>query len=166
MTTWRVDGAGQTLALASDGGMPFVCYWGPSLPEGEDLAALAASTARDLTGGMLDVLAPVSLCPEPAAGFQGQPGLVVAEVDGTPLSPRFAFHAATQAGAVLRLESRSAGLRLVHCLEALPTGVLALWTELEADRLLQLHWLAARCCPRPSMGTSWISAASGSASLR
>lgn len=152
MTTWRVDCAGQTLALASAGGVPFVTYWGPPLPEGEDLSALAAATARDLTGGMLDVLAPVSLCPEPAAGFQGQPGMVLAEADGTPLSPRLAFHAARQDGAVLRLESRAPGLRLTHCIEALPTGLLALWTELEADRPLRQHWLAAPVLPGPQHG--------------
>ena len=36
--TWRIDTAGQTLALASDGALPRVIWWGPSLPTAEDLA--------------------------------------------------------------------------------------------------------------------------------
>ena len=56
----------QTLALASTGGLPEVIYWGPSLPATEDLRALADAAQNDLTGGMIDRLAALSLTPERA----------------------------------------------------------------------------------------------------
>ena len=36
--TWRLDDGRQTLALASDGGVPWVVHWGAPLAPGEDLA--------------------------------------------------------------------------------------------------------------------------------
>ncbi len=53
---WRIDAAGQTIALATEGGIPEVIYWGPGLPEIEDLGQLALACRNDLTGGMLDML--------------------------------------------------------------------------------------------------------------
>jgi alpha-galactosidase len=149
---WRLDAGGQTLALASDGGLPHVIYWGPRLPASEDLAQLALSTQRDLTGGMPDVLAPVSLCPEPAAGFQGQPGLALADAQGRPLHPRFALAEAHEEERRLRLTSVAGGLRLVHSIAALPTGLLSLATRLEAEEPVRLHWLAAPVLPGPQSG--------------
>ncbi len=152
MSHWRIDAGGQTLALASDGGIPWVTYWGPRLPAGEDLAQLDAAARMDLTGGMLDALAPLSLCPEPARGFQGQPGLSLAEADGTPLDPLFAFDGAEETPGRLSLRSRAEGLTLTHVIAAQPTGVLTLHTTLDADRPLRLNWLAAPVLPAPQSG--------------
>ena len=80
--TWRLDDGGQTLALASDGGVPWVVHWGAPLAPGEDLAELARAGAGDLSGGMLDALPPLSLCPEARRSFQGQPGLDIADAEG------------------------------------------------------------------------------------
>lgn len=85
--TWRIDSPAQTIALASSGGIPEVIHWGPRLPDGEDLAQLALSSVQDLTGGMIDALPALSLTPEPGRAFQGQPGLMLSEADGTPLCP-------------------------------------------------------------------------------
>ncbi len=74
MTQWRLDAPGQTLALAVTDGLPFVIWWGPTLPQDEDLATLQAAGRSDLTGGMLDRLPDLTLCPLPAADWQGQPG--------------------------------------------------------------------------------------------
>lgn len=153
---WRVDAGGQTLALASDGGIPAVVYWGTRLPAGEDLAALAAATAQDLTGGMLDRLAPLSLCPEPGRAFPGQPGLVVAGEDGAPLSPVFAFDRAEGDARGLRLVSRADGLTLTHEIRAEATGVLTLRTTLDAARPVRVHWLAAPVLPAPQSGPDMI----------
>ena len=147
--TWRIDTAGQTLALASDGALPRVIWWGPSLPITEDLDELARAQASDLTGGMLDRLPDLTLCPLPAADWQGQPGLQVAEADGTPLSPRLHFLRAQQEPGQLHLVSTGAGLTLTHSFRAHPTGVIALQTRLEADRPIRLHWLAAPVLPVP-----------------
>lgn len=149
MTTWRIDAPGQTLALVSNGALPCVIWWGPALPEGEDLAELARADQSDLTGGMLDRLPDLTLCPLPAADWQGQPGLVLAEADGRPLSPRLQFlHAEKQPG-LIRLISGGDGLTLTHSFRTHPTGVIALQTLLEADRPLRLHWLAAPVLPLP-----------------
>ncbi|MCA0270996.1 MAG: alpha-galactosidase [Proteobacteria bacterium] len=149
MTTWRIDAPGQTLALVSDVALPRVIWWGPSLPEGEDLAELARADQSDLTGGMLDRLPALTLCPLPAADWQGQPGLVLAEADGRPLSPRLQFLRAEEGPGLIRLISGGDGLTLTHRFRAHPTGVIALQTLLEADRPVRLHWLAAPVLPLP-----------------
>ena len=149
MQTWRIDAPGQTIAIACDGGLPRVIWWGPSLPMAEDLAELALAQASDLTGGMLDRLPDLTLCPLPAADWQGQPGLVLAEADGTPLTPRLAFRRADQGPDLLQLVSTGAGLTLTHSFRSHPTGVIALQTRLQADRPIRLHWLSAPVLPLP-----------------
>ncbi len=127
MRTWRIDTALQSLALASDGGIPQAVYWGPPLPPDEDPGELARAAALDLSGGMLDRLAPLSLTPEPSRGFQGQPGLALAAADGAPLAPPpFALVEAEATPGRLRFVSAAAGLRLIHEIAAEPTGVLTL----------------------------------------
>ena len=87
---WRIDDERQTLVLASLGKrVPQVVYWGPPLPKGEDLAVISAAYAIDVTGGMLDEHADLSLCPEASRSFPGQPGLILRDTDGTPLLPQF-----------------------------------------------------------------------------
>ena len=62
---WKLEDRRQTMVLASvDGRMPSVVYWGGKLPQGEDLAVLAQATCLDVTGGMLDRLPDLSICPE------------------------------------------------------------------------------------------------------
>ena len=149
---WRIDTRGQTIALASDGGIPEVIYWGPRLPDGEDLGQLALATRNDITGGMLDRLPSLSLSPEPGRAFQGQPGHILAEADGTPLNPAFTFHRAEAAPGRLTLVSRAPGLELAHHLMSQATGVFALRTTLTADRPIRVHWLAAPVLPAPQGG--------------
>ena len=56
MMVWRIDAPGQTIALTTEGAVPRVIWWGPTLPADEDLAGLARAQVSDLTGGMLDRL--------------------------------------------------------------------------------------------------------------
>jgi alpha-galactosidase len=156
MRLWRIDSGTQTLALCSAGGIPEVIWWGAPLPAGEDLTQLAASTRQDLTGGMLDQLPPISLCPEPARAFHGQPGLMLAEADGTSLFPAFTFDTAEQSPDALILHSIAPGLRLTHVIRAQATGVLTLQTRLSADRPLRMLWLAAPVLPAPASGAEII----------
>lgn len=149
---WRIDSGVQTIALVSVGGIPEVAYWGPRLPEGEDLAELAKAALSDLTGGMLDKLPSLSLSPEPGRAFQGQPGHLLAEADGTRLSPAFSFDRAEAAPQRLSLISTAPGLVLTHVLQAQPTGVITLQTVLEADRPIRVQWLAAPVLPAPQSG--------------
>lgn len=149
---WRIDARGQTIALASEGGIPEVIYWGPQLPEEEDLGQLALAARHDLTGGMLDKLPALSLSPEPGRAFQGQPGHVLAEADGTPLLPAFRFDRAEAAPGRLTLISTAPGLVLTHVLTAQPTGVITLQTRLTSDRPICVHWLSAPVLPAPQSG--------------
>lgn len=142
MNTWRYDAPGQTLVLAADGGVPWAAYWGSTLPGSEDLAALAAAGQIDVTGGMLDAVPPLSLCPEAAHSFPGQPGLV-AYRDDAPLYPTFA---ATDDPLTLRDEALGLTLRFEI---AAAGGVITAQTVLEAEKRLTLHWLAAPVLPGP-----------------
>ncbi len=149
---WRIDTRGQTIALATEGGIPEVIYWGPVLPKAEDLAQLTLAARNDLTGGMLDKLPPLSLSPEPGRAFQGQPGHELAEADGTPLRPAFRLDRAEVAEGRLTLISTASGLVLSHHLTAQATGTICLQTTLQADRLIRAHWLAAPVLPAPQSG--------------
>jgi alpha-galactosidase len=149
---WRIDAGGQTIALATSGGIPQVIWWGPSLPLAEDLAQLALAQTNDITGGMLDKLPALSLSPEPGRAFQGQPGHLLAEADGTPLNPAFTFSHADTAPGRLTLHSRADGLTLSHHLTAHRTGTISLKTTLQADRPIRVHWLAAPVLPAPQDG--------------
>ncbi len=149
---WRIDAGGQTLALATTGGIPEVIYWGATLPPAEDLSQLAAAALNDITGGMLDKLPALSLSPEPGRAFQGQPGHLLAEADGTPLAPAFSFTHADEAPGKLTLHAQADGLTLSHHITAHPTGVLTLRTTLTANRPVRVHWLAAPVLPAPQTG--------------
>lgn len=149
---WRIDTRGQTIALATEGGIPEVVYWGPHLPEAEDLGQLALAARQDLTGGMLDKLPPLSLSPEPGRAFQGQPGHILSEGDGAPLLPAFRFDRAEVAPGRLALISTAPGLKMTHLLTALPTGVITLQTRLTSDRPIRVGWLAAPVLPAPQQG--------------
>ena len=153
---WRMDAGAQTLALTSDGGIPQVIWWGPRLPEGEDLAQLAAAQLSDLTGGMLDHLPALTLCPESGRAFQGQPGLICTESDGTPLHPVFTFDRAEARAGHLALISTAPGLTLTHSITAHATGVFTLRSTLHADRPIRAQWLAAPVLPAPQTAVEMI----------
>ncbi|MFN3846238.1 MAG: alpha-galactosidase [Paracoccaceae bacterium] len=144
------------MALTTSGGLAQVIYWGERLPRSEDLAQLAASVRQDLTGGMIDALPSLTLTPESGRAFNGQPGLICAEADGTPLHPVFVFDHATQETDCLKLVSHGNGLTLVHCISAQKTGVFTLQTTLTADRDIRVHWLSAPVLPAPQAATDMI----------
>lgn len=156
MTEYRIDaGQGpdaQTIALTTGGGIPEVIWWGGALPQDEDLGQLALAARHDLTGGMLDALPSLSLCPEAGRAFQGQPGLVLSGEDGTPLLPAFVLERVEEGPGLLRFESVADGLRLTHEMRAYSTGFIGLKTILESKRPVRLHWLAAPVLPAPQDG--------------
>ena len=156
MTTFRLDAGAQTLALAVTNALPEVIYWGARLPDGENLDTLALASQADLTGGMLDALPALSLTPEAGRAFQGQPGLVLSDENGTPLLPAFRFSHAEATANHLRLISRAAGLTLIHDIRATAAGILTLQTDLTSTTPIRLHWLAAPVLPAPQLSTEMI----------
>jgi alpha-galactosidase len=157
---WRLDCGGQTVALASrDEGLPEVVYWGAALPADEDLAALADAGRADLTGGMLDALPPLSICPEAGASFPGQPGLALADAAGASLRPRLRLTPGaqgsdgTEAGAlVFRARDAALGIDYRARIAATQSGLVALSAEVEAAAPVRLRWLAAPALPGPQLG--------------
>ena len=156
MTTYRLDAGAQTLALAVTTGLPEVIYWGARIPADENLETIARAVQSDLTGGMLDALPAVSLTPEAGRAFQGQPGLVLSDANGTPLLPAFQFVNAEATPDHLRLISRAGGLTLTHDIHASASGILTLQTELTSDAPVRLHWLAAPVLPAPQLADEMI----------
>ncbi len=161
--TWRLDDARQTLALTSAAGrLPSVVHWGARLPDGEDLTALAAATAPDVTGGMLDANPDLSICPEASRSFPGQPGLICRGVDGTPLLPvlRLARVDERAGGLTVHAADDALGLRYEARLDLDPeTHVLAASARLTSDAPLHLDWLAAPVLPGPQLADEMIDVA-------
>lgn len=156
MKTWRLDGAGQTLVLACDGGVPFAVYWGSPLPLNEDLGAVVAASQMDVTGGMLDAAPPVPLCPVARDSFAGQPALV-AYRDGVLLRPDFRL-TESESGAetgIWVVKDTVLGLTLSFAFETTGT-LLRARTVLEATEPVVLHWLAAPVLPAPQQGSGMI----------
>ncbi|WP_372833887.1 alpha-galactosidase [Puniceibacterium confluentis] len=155
--SWRLDDGRQTLVLAApDGEMAGIVYWGRALPADEDLGAVAGLAVGDVTGGMIDVLPPLSLCPEAARSFPGQPGMVVRTLDGATIYPRFVFHSAEHIadGLVLRHRDDAAGLLHEARFDVFAdTHVIRASAALHADRPLRLDWLAAPVLPAPQNGS-------------
>ncbi|WP_294227770.1 alpha-galactosidase [uncultured Shimia sp.] len=148
MQTWRLDAPGQTLVLASNGGVPSALYWGCALPAGQNLAEIGVITAQDVTGGMMDQLPDVSLCPEAGQCFQGQSGLV-AYRDGQSVYPRFALVEGDGARFVCRDEALGLEITFEFTVEG---DVIAARTALEADAEITVHHLAAPVVPGPQFG--------------
>lgn len=147
----RIDTSAQTLVLRiRDDRMAEAIYWGVALPADEDLQMLSASHEIDMTGGMLDAIAPLSICPEASASFHGQPGLALSGADG-PLLPRFRFQG-TVAGDGLALRFADPDLGLTYTARFRGEGdVITASSSLQADSEILCHWLAAPVLPAPQL---------------
>jgi alpha-galactosidase len=158
--TWRLDDSRQTLVLAAHGQrLPEVVYWGARLPDGEDLAVLQRAHAIDVTGGMLDAIPDLSLCPEAIRSFPGQPGLALRAADGAPILPKFRFESADAGADDLQLCYRDAGHGLTYRARIAidpTTRILALSASLDSVRPVHLDWLAAPVLPAPQLADEMI----------
>lgn len=157
---WRLDDTHQSMVLSAAGGrLPQVTYWGPRLPDGEDLSALHAASALDFTGGMLDQNPDLSICPEAGQTFPGQPGLIMRTEAGTPLTPKFQFADAVQKDGLLYLNYWDAeaeiSLKFMFKTDA-ETQVITAQTIVEAQDPIRLDWLAAPVIPAPQNSAELI----------
>jgi alpha-galactosidase len=152
--SWHLGDDRQSLVLASfDDRLPEAVYWGPALPTGENLETLSAAALADVTGGMVDRNAGLSLCPEASESFPGQTGLTVRNASGAPLMPSFRFEseAASVHGLTLVFADKSLDLNLVFDLVLTPeTSLLKLQTRLESADEITVDWLAAPVLPVPA----------------
>ena len=160
MQTWRLDTTRQTLCLGSEnGGVPSVIYWGAPLPLSEDLSQVALAHIPDVAAGMLDETAALSLCPEAARGFPGQPGLQARDLNGARLLPRFTLARCTQKNGELSFQLTEAALGLALELELLAdpdTHVIRATTRLHSDTAIVVDWLAAPVFPASQMAAETV----------
>ena len=157
---WRLDDGRQTLVLGSrNDHLAEVVYWGPRLPDGEDLETLYRANELDVTGGMLDANPELSICPEATRTFPGQPGLILRDGSGTPILPTFCFETADEDSTSLKLTFRDAknGLSYTASLAIDPaTHVIEAMAALECDSATHLHWLSAPVFPAPQLADEMI----------
>ena len=151
MLSYRIDGGGQTLVLAGTEGLPLVAYWGAALPLGEMIEDIARSGIYDLTGGMLDQLAPLTICPLGDGVYQGQPALDLAEADGRPVVPKFAAAVVTAKGNEVAIDAVDAALGVTYRARIALVGQVAEFQAfVETARPMRLRWLAAPVLPVPA----------------
>ena len=157
---WRLDDARQTLVLGADQRrMAQVVYWGPRLPDAEDLTTLCAAYAIDVTGGMLDANPDLSICPEASRSFPGQPGLGIRRTDGTPYSPKFVLKQADQGDDTLTLTyGDEIGALTYRARFAIAPGthIIEASAEVETSEPVQLQWLSAPVFPAPQLSDEMI----------
>jgi alpha-galactosidase len=157
---WRLDDGRQTLVLAAKGDrLPEAVYWGGTLPPTEDLETLRTANAIDITGGMLDENADLSVCPEAVRGFSGQPGLILRETTGATILPKFGFERAEESEGGLVLVYVDATNRLTYTATFATdrqTHLISAHACIEASRPVHLHWLAAPVLPAPQLSDEMI----------
>ncbi|WP_293576572.1 alpha-galactosidase [Phaeobacter sp.] len=157
---WRLQDQTQSLVLAADGDqLPEIVYWGPRLPDASDLSMLALAARPDVTGGILDAVPPLSICPEARRSFPGHPGLSLRDDTGAVLLPRFSFHDAKDADNELTLIYRDADLGLDY--QAIFTltpssGMIVARATLESTRPIGVQWLAPPVFPAPQNSQEMI----------
>ena len=139
----HLRGDGGDVVIDVDRGVPCILYWGAALGEHVDLGDWRRATERPVVGGAADVVAPLSIVPEHAAGFTGRPGLAGHRRGGTAWAPR--FHASGHHGSGDRLVMTAtddiAGLGLTVNLEL--DQALVVWAELTNDDADEIYLLDA-----------------------
>ncbi len=159
--TWRLDTGAQTLVLGTHRArLPSVVYWGAPLPQHEDLETLFHAHLIDLTGGMLDENPDLSICPEAARSFPGQPGLILRGNDGAPLLPKFCLEQATitgDKGLRLAYKNEAGGLAYMADFDVFEdSNIITAKATLIADTPVHLHWFAAPVMLAPQNADAMI----------
>ena len=159
--TWRLDTSVQTLVLGiRHAYLPSVIYWGALLPQHEDLETLFHAHLIDLTGGMLDENPDLSICPEAARSFPGQPGLILRSNDGAPLLPKFCLEQTIITDDKgLRFVYKDAAGGLIYMADFdvfTDSDIITAKATLIADAPVHLHWLAAPVMPAPQNADEMI----------
>jgi len=157
---WRLDDSRQTLVLGADREhLAEVIYWGPRLPDGEDLQTLYAAHVMDVTGGMLDANPELSICPEATRTFPGQPGMILTDADGAPILPKFCYDGAVEQVGSLRLIYVDTEHHLTYTASFAINGtthMIEARAKLQAQDPIHMQWLAAPVLPAPQLADEMI----------
>ena len=158
--SWRLDDARQTLVLIShDNRLAEIIYWGKRLPDDENLETLYAARMIDLTGGALDAVPELSICPQTSRSFPGQPGMHVQDMEGNHILPAFQFKQdkASVNGISLIFEDTANGLEYeAHFAIDDRTHIITAQAYLCASRPVHIHWLSAPVFPAPQLSDEMI----------
>ena len=150
MNLWRLDCGVQTLLVGGDKNLPEVFYWDKRLPETEDLREIWDATRLDYSGGVLDGVPPLSICPEVSKTFAGYPGMRIRGTTGRRLQPNFRLADAkyTETSLILKFEDLKLGLAYSASFVAhKATNVFELSASLSADTEILVDWFAAPVLP-------------------
>jgi alpha-galactosidase len=151
---YRIDDDKQTLVLEPTDSLPCIAYFGPRLPEAEDLGQLASARRPDLSGGMLDAVPPVTICPVADGVFMGQPALRVLDDTGAEIALRFAPATIAKDGQTLRITAQSGAL--TYSARITLDGVLTMDAALDSTTPVRLDWLSAPVLPIPAAQSDLI----------
>ncbi|CUI93101.1 alpha-galactosidase [Cognatishimia activa] len=151
---YRIDDRTQTLVLEPTNGLPCIAYFGPRLSEAEDLSQLAAAGCRDMTGGMVDALPRLTICPVSDGVHLGQPALRVLDSNGAEISLRFEPATITPKSQTLIVSAVSGDL--TYTAEITLDGVLTLRASIDSLTPVRLGWLSAPVLPVPGAQTELI----------
>lgn len=145
---WRLDAGGRTAVFASfAGSIPALVWFGPPLPQAEDIETLALSTIPNVSAGQLDPLVPLTLCPVATTGWQGHPGIIIRDGDGNELlfDWRIGTSDLRPDGArcwTVEADGADGEIRLDLAARLFETGILAIEIACPHDRKFRLDWLA------------------------
>ena len=160
MQIWHFGCDRQSVVVfAENNQLAQIVYWGPALPQAQDLSAVVAATEWDVTGGMLDENPALSLCPTSANSFPGHPALDMRNVQGDQLLPRFNFVSADQGTHHLTLVYRDDALGVTYRARlGVDPDTHILWAAagLETQDPVVVNWFAAPVFPGPQAGDKII----------
>ncbi|MGB1722461.1 MAG: alpha-galactosidase, partial [Paracoccaceae bacterium] len=145
MQFWRLDCGTQTLLLGGGNGLAEVFYWGTRLPDAENPLTIWAATRLDYSGGVLDGVPSLSICPEISKTFAGHPGMRIRATTGERIEPRFVFMNAEQSpdALILDYKDKAHGLSyqarfLVHT----ESDVIEIAASLSSKNAILVDWFA------------------------
>ncbi|WP_085909943.1 alpha-galactosidase [Kiloniella majae] len=151
MSIWSLQDQRQSLVFCSkDDRLPEIIYWGPRLPDQENLETLSLSHQMDVTGGMVDENTELSICPEEARAFPGQAGLSIRNNQGIVLRPLFKFIKAEKTDNALFFIYQDHNLELTYkahfCLSP-STGMIKARAEISSIHSITIDYLSAPVFP-------------------
>jgi alpha-galactosidase len=148
----RLDHAGLTLLFDLCSGLPELLYCGETLPEDEDVAALATAQRRGRHESQADVPVPVSTLPQSGWGYLGAPAVSVS-AQGILLPTYFALEAVDQSAdsVVFTFVDRTCALTVVQSWITRPSGLFECRTSIRNDgpARVTIERLAALVLPLP-----------------
>ena len=143
MQFWRLDCGSHTLLLGGGNDLAEVFYWGARLPDAELPQTIWAATRLDYSGGVLDGVPSLSICPEISKTFAGHPGLRIRAATGERIEPRFVFTNAEQSPDALILDYTDKAHGLTYQARFLmhsETDVIEIAASLSSDHEILVDW--------------------------